>query len=70
MKVKDLQQYVRSRAQLIERALEEYLPGDDVVPEILHRSMRYSTWEGKRLRGIWPLPRPRLPRVRAMRPCP
>jgi geranylgeranyl diphosphate synthase type II len=53
MKVKDLQQYVRSRAQLIERALEEYLPGDDVVPEILHRSMRYSTLGGgKRLRGI------------------
>jgi geranylgeranyl diphosphate synthase type II len=53
MKVKDLKQYSQSRAQLIEKALEEYLPGDDVVPEILHRSMRYSTLGGgKRLRGI------------------
>lgn len=53
MTVKDLQQYLHSRAQLVERALEQYLPADDIVPEILHRSMRYSTLGGgKRLRGI------------------
>lgn len=49
----DLQQYLRERVRLVDDALERYLPGEDVRPQLLHRAMRYSTLSGgKRLRPV------------------
>ena len=49
----DLHDYLRERAALVDAALDRYLPGEDVLPAVLHRAMRYSVFAGgKRLRPI------------------
>lgn len=49
----DLRGYLRERAALVDAGLERYLPGEDVLPAVLHQAMRYSVFAGgKRLRPI------------------
>src|SRR5256885_8205880 len=49
----NLKPYLKSRLQFIERALDQYLPKENVRPATLHKAMRYSLFAGgKRLRPI------------------
>ena len=49
----DVQQILRSGAELTDRALERLLPGPDTAPSSIHRAMRHSTFAGgKRLRPV------------------
>ncbi len=49
----DLAAYLAERRRLVDEALEQYLPAEDVEPATLHRAMRYSVLAGgKRLRPI------------------
>jgi geranylgeranyl diphosphate synthase, type II len=49
----DLQQYLQSRRQLVEKALDDMLPPEDNDPAILHKAMRYSVFAGgKRIRPV------------------
>jgi geranylgeranyl diphosphate synthase type II len=49
----DLPGYLSDRAALVDAALDRWLPGDDLLPAVLHRAMRYSVFAGgKRLRPI------------------
>jgi geranylgeranyl diphosphate synthase type II len=49
----DLMAYIHTRRKDIDRALDEYLPGEEVYPQQLHRAMRYSVFSGgKRFRPI------------------
>lgn len=48
-----LDSYLQERIQLVETALDHYLPGSDTLPESLHESMRYSVFAGgKRIRPV------------------
>jgi geranylgeranyl diphosphate synthase type II len=48
-----LQGYLKERTQLIESALDRYLPGATTLPMVLHEAMRYSVFAGgKRIRPI------------------
>ena len=48
-----LQSYLQERTQLIDSALDRYLPGAKILPAVLHESMRYSIFAGgKRIRPI------------------
>jgi geranylgeranyl diphosphate synthase type II len=48
-----LDQYMRAHRELVERALDQYLPPDTEPPGRLHEAMRYSALApGKRLRPI------------------
>ena len=48
-----LQPYLKERNQLIDSALDRYLPGIETLPTALHDSMRYSVFAGgKRIRPI------------------
>jgi len=48
-----LQDYLTQKRQIVERALEEYLPEATAAPPIIHQAMRYSVFAGgKRLRPI------------------
>jgi geranylgeranyl diphosphate synthase type II len=50
MNIKD---YLQNRSALVDRALERWMPGEDVLPRALHQAMRYSVFAGgKRLRPI------------------
>ena len=50
MNIKD---YLQNRSALVDRALERWMPGDEVLPRSLHQAMRYSVFAGgKRLRPI------------------
>jgi geranylgeranyl diphosphate synthase type II len=45
--------YIAARAPLVERALDEALPGPEVLPAPLHQAMRYSLFAGgKRVRPL------------------
>jgi geranylgeranyl diphosphate synthase, type II len=45
--------YLKSRQQVIDRALDRYLPKTSVKPPTIHKAMRYSLFAGgKRLRPI------------------
>jgi geranylgeranyl diphosphate synthase type II len=44
-----LTEYLTSRGGLINRALQQYLPPDDVHPAIIHQAMRYCVFAG----GKW-----------------
>jgi geranylgeranyl diphosphate synthase type II len=45
--------YLKAQLQRIEEALERLLPGEDVVPETIHKAMRYSVQAGgKRIRPV------------------
>ncbi len=49
----ELKQYLAQKRELVENALEEYLPKEDTYPPLIHESMRYSVFAGgKRLRPI------------------
>ena len=50
MNIKD---YLHNRSALVDRALERWMPGEEVLPRSLHQAMRYSVFAGgKRLRPI------------------
>jgi geranylgeranyl diphosphate synthase, type II len=47
----DLQAYLESRTDLINRALDQFLPGETTRPATIHKAMRYSLFAGgKRMR--------------------
>jgi geranylgeranyl diphosphate synthase, type II len=49
----DLHDYLRERGALVDAGLDRYLPGEDLLPAVLHQAMRYSVFAGgKRLRPI------------------
>ncbi|HEY6839125.1 MAG TPA: farnesyl diphosphate synthase [Geobacteraceae bacterium] len=49
----DLKNYLKERCQLVDEALDRYLPAADEMPVSLHKSMRYSVFAGgKRVRPI------------------
>jgi geranylgeranyl diphosphate synthase type II len=49
----DLNAYLKERRAIVDKALDGYLPGEDVLPVSLHKAMRYSTFAaGKRIRPI------------------
>lgn len=48
-----LQKYLTENRRLVDKALDDMLPGEDNEPKLLHRAMRYSVFAGgKRLRPI------------------
>ena len=50
---KDLHEYLAQKRQVVEKALEAFLPKIDMPPSLLHESMHYSVFAGgKRLRPI------------------
>ena len=49
----DLKQYLKERCKLVDEALDRFLPKEDELPALLHKSMRYSVFAGgKRVRPI------------------
>ncbi len=49
----NLEQYLSSRRELVEKSLDDMLPGEDNDPAILHQAMRYCIFAGgKRIRPI------------------
>src|SRR5246127_2342747 len=49
----DVKSLIQDGAELTDRALEELIPGIDVVPSSIHGAMRHSTFAGgKRLRPV------------------
>ncbi|ORJ62895.1 polyprenyl synthetase family protein [Geothermobacter hydrogeniphilus] len=49
----DLKQYQRECLEAVDRALDHFLPGEDVLPVNLHKAMRYSVFAGgKRIRPV------------------
>ena len=49
----DLKDYLKKRCQLVDRALERFLPEGGELPASLHGSMRYSVFAGgKRVRPV------------------
>jgi geranylgeranyl diphosphate synthase type II len=49
----DLKQYLKERCQLVDSALDKYLPQENELPSVLHKAMRYSVFAGgKRVRPI------------------
>jgi len=49
----DLKTYLDEKCQIINTAIDGFLPSEDVFPEIIYRSMRYSVLNGgKRLRPV------------------
>lgn len=48
-----LDPYLKERIQLVDSALDRYLPGAETLPAVLHDAMRYSIFAGgKRIRPI------------------
>ena len=48
-----LQEYLAENRRLVDKALDDMLPGEDNEPKLLHQAMRYSVFAGgKRLRPI------------------
>jgi geranylgeranyl diphosphate synthase type II len=49
----DLKEYLKQRCQLVDQALERFLPEGSELPAALHGSMRYSVFAGgKRVRPV------------------
>ncbi|TWJ19652.1 polyprenyl synthetase family protein [Geobacter argillaceus] len=49
----DLKLYLKEQCQLVDKALDSYLPKEDDLPFSLHKAMRYSVFAGgKRVRPI------------------
>jgi geranylgeranyl diphosphate synthase type II len=49
----DLKKYLPARQRTIDRALDRYLPKENIKPATIHKAMRYSLFAGgKRLRPI------------------
>lgn len=50
---KDLREYLSEQVQAVDRVLNDWVPGENVDPDIIHRAMRYSLFAGgKRIRPI------------------
>ncbi len=48
-----LEDYLRERSLMLDRALDRWLPGESHLPHSLHKAMRYSVFAGgKRLRPV------------------
>ena len=48
-----IQEYFSEKKQLIDTALEQYLPGENEYPQTIHKAMRYAVLgDGKRIRPI------------------
>jgi geranylgeranyl diphosphate synthase, type II len=48
-----LETYLQEKTRLIDSALDQYLPGTEILPAVLHESMRYSVFAGgKRIRPV------------------
>src|SRR5205809_7779231 len=45
----NLKTYLKSRQKLIDRALDRYLPKENVKPTTIHKAMRYSLFAGGKL---------------------
>ncbi|NQT46658.1 MAG: polyprenyl synthetase family protein [Candidatus Omnitrophica bacterium] len=53
LSAKDLKEYIADRISAVDRGLDRYLPGEDIIPHEIHRAMRYSVFSGgKRIRPI------------------
>lgn len=49
----DIKEYLANKKTIVETALNEFLPPEDMKPEVIHKAMRYSVFAGgKRLRPI------------------
>lgn len=49
----NIENYLRTKQALVNKALDKYLPGGKTLPKLIHRAMRYSIFAGgKRLRPI------------------
>jgi len=49
----DFEKALKEKAEVIEEALEHYLPPPNAYPPLIHQAMRYSTMQGgKRLRPV------------------
>jgi geranylgeranyl diphosphate synthase, type II len=49
----NLENYLSEKRDLVDKALDDMLPEEDNIPEILHKAMRYSLFAGgKRVRPI------------------
>jgi len=49
----DLKKYIKDRCEIIDRALNAFLPQEDELPFSLHSAMRYSVFAGgKRIRPV------------------
>ena len=49
----DLKEYLKDRCQMVDEALDRFLPSGDELPASLHGSMRYSVFAGgKRVRPV------------------
>lgn len=49
----DIKEYLAEKKAAIDSALQEFLPAENLKPEIIHKAMRYSVFAGgKRLRPI------------------
>src|SRR5271163_2501170 len=47
----DLNEYLATRTEMVNRALDRFLPGEKTRPATIHRAMRYSIFAGgKRMR--------------------
>src|SRR5579875_79956 len=48
-----LEEYLAAQVQAVDRVLDQWVPGEDVAPQSIHRAMRYSLFAGgKRIRPI------------------
>ncbi len=49
----DVEEYIKDKTVLIDKALDAFLPGEGEFPQTLHKAMRYSVFTGgKRVRPI------------------
>lgn len=49
----NIDSYLRQRKDLVDHALDAWLPSEDTLPSLIHRAMRYSIFAGgKRIRPI------------------
>ncbi|HZK11582.1 MAG TPA: farnesyl diphosphate synthase [Atribacterota bacterium] len=49
----DFKKYLENKINIIDKALDEYLPSEEKSPSIIHKAMRYSVFGGgKRIRPI------------------
>ena len=50
----DIEKYIADKKNIIDKALDKYLPNNSLKPQIIHRAMRYSVFPGgKRIRPIF-----------------
>ena len=53
MQLMNFKKYLENKKNIIDKALDEYLPSEEKLPSIIHKAMRYSVFGGgKRIRPI------------------